>query len=141
VASGIERVQAELKEQKRAVTDAHAALARYEARELADAAEQHSWGRLVLQAVDGDAARLKSLATAITANPGFLAVFLSTASPSLIVAARSSDVIVTCNDIVGSLAKRFGGRGGGKPDLAQGGGLNAPVEEILIAARQLIQQS
>jgi alanyl-tRNA synthetase len=141
VASGIERVQAELKEQKRALTDAHATLARYQARELADAAEQHSWGRLVLQAVDGDAARLKSLATAITANPGFLAVLLSTSSPSLIVAARSADLIVACNDIVGSLAKRFGGRGGGKPDLAQGGGLNAPVEDILAAARQLIQKS
>ena len=125
---------------KTALIDAHAALARYEARELADAAEQHSWGRLVLRAVDGDAARLKSLATAITADPGFFAVLLSTSSPSLIVAARSADVVAPCHDIVGSLAKRFGGRGGGKPDFAQGGGLNAAVEEILIAARQLIQQ-
>src|SRR5262245_22325362 len=140
VASGIERVQAELKDQKRALTDAQGALARYEARELADAAEPHSWGRLVLQAVDGDGLRLKSLATAITTNSGFLAVILSKSSPSLIVAARSADVTVACNDIVSGLAKRFGGRGGGKPDLAQGGGLNGPFEEILIAARKLIPE-
>ena len=138
VATGIERVQAELKEQKRALTDAHSALARYEGRELADAAEQHSWGRLILQAIDGDAVRLKSLATAITTNPGFLAVLLSKSSPSLIVAARSADVTVACNDIVGALAKRFGGRGGGKPDLAQGGGLNAPVAELIAEAKRLM---
>jgi alanyl-tRNA synthetase len=141
VATGIERLQTELKEQKRALTDAHGALARYEARELADAAEPHSWGRLVLVAIDADASRLKSLASAITTNAGFLAVLLSKALPSLIVAARSADVSVACHDIVGALAKRFGGRGGGKPDLAQGGGLSAPVEELLAEARRLIDGS
>ena len=138
VGGGIERLQGELKEQKRALTDAYGALARYEARELADGAEQYPWARLVLQALDADAARLKSLASAITSSSGFLAVLLSKSSPSVVVAARSPDVTVACNDIVGALAKRFGGRGGGKPDLAQGGGLNAPVEEILAEVRRLI---
>ena len=138
VPGAIERIQAELKEQKRVLADAQGALARFEALELADNAEQHSWGRLVLQAVDADAAKLKALASAMTAKPGFVAVLLSRSSPSLVVAARSADVAVACNEIVAALAKRFDGRGGGKPDLAQGGGLNAPVDDILGEARRLI---
>jgi alanyl-tRNA synthetase len=140
IPGAIERLQAEVKEGKRLLTDAYAALARYEALELAQAAEPQPWGNLVLHALDADAAQLKSLALAITSPPGFLAVLLSKSFPSLVVAARSANVTIACNDIVGGLAKRFGGRGGGKPDLAQGGGLNAPVGELLIEAKQLISR-
>ena len=64
IPNAIERLQAELKEGKRVLADAHSALSRYEALELAQAAEQHPWGKLVLHALDADAARLKSLASA-----------------------------------------------------------------------------
>jgi alanyl-tRNA synthetase len=37
------------------------------------------------------------------------------------------------------LVERFGGRGGGKPDLAQGGGLNGDPVEIAQTARALLQ--
>ena len=33
-----------------------------------------------------------------------------------------------------ALVARFGGKGGGKPDLAQGGGLAGDVDEIVAAA-------
>jgi alanyl-tRNA synthetase len=36
------------------------------------------------------------------------------------------------------LMHRFGGRGGGKPDLAQGGGLTGDPHEIAAAARELL---
>jgi alanyl-tRNA synthetase len=139
VPGAIDRLQSEIKDQKRSLTAAHEALARHEARELAEAAELHPWGRLVLEAVDADAAKLKALASAITSNPGFLAVLLSNSFPSLVVAARSAGMTLPCHEIVSGLAKRFGGRGGGKPDLAQGGGLAVPAEEILLEARRLIE--
>ena len=141
IPGAVDRLHTELKEGKRLLTDAHAALSHYEALELAQSAEPTACGRLVLRVLDGDAQRLKSLALAITASPGLLAVLLSKASPSVIVAARSPDVSVACNDIVSGLAKRFGGRGGGKPDLAQGGGLSAPADELLAEARRLISNS
>jgi alanyl-tRNA synthetase len=40
--------------------------------------------------------------------------------------------------VLSTLLARFGGRGGGKPDIAQGGGLDAPSDEILAAARSAI---
>ena len=57
---------------------------------------------------------------------------------SVIVVARSRDVDLQANQILSSLTSKFGGRGGGKPDLAQGGGLAATPDEILSEARQLI---
>ena len=42
------------------------------------------------------------------------------------------------NQVLSALTARFGGRGGGKPELAQGGGLDASSDEILEAARTVI---
>ena len=36
--------------------------------------------------------------------------------------------------MLATLTARFGGRGGGKPELAQAGGLDAAAEDILAAA-------
>jgi alanyl-tRNA synthetase len=138
IPAAVDRLQAEVKEGKRLLTDAHAALARYEALELAQAAEPQPWGNLVLHALDADAAQLKSLALAIVPQSGFLVVLISKSLPRVVVAARSTNVTIACHDLVGGLAKRFGGRGGGKPDLAQGGGLSGSVEELLTEAKRLI---
>jgi alanyl-tRNA synthetase len=37
-----------------------------------------------------------------------------------------------------ALTGRFGGKGGGRPEMAQGGGLNGGVGDVLIAARQAL---
>jgi alanyl-tRNA synthetase len=134
----IERLQTDLKDQKRALSALQSDLARYQAREFAATADTFPGGRLVLQAVDADAQGLKSLASAITSSAGFAVVLVSRSSPALVVAARSADLGSSSNEIVTALTKRFGGRGGGKPDLAQGGGLTAPAGEILAEARRLI---
>ena len=74
--------------------------------------------------VDGDANGLKSLASAIVSRPGFIVVLVSSARPALVVAARSQDGSVSANHVVKALTATFGGRGGGKPELAQAGGLD-----------------
>ena len=40
--------------------------------------------------------------------------------------------------VLKALVARFGGKGGGKPDLAQGGGLTGSLGEIVDAARDLL---
>ncbi len=137
----IERFQTEARDQKRALTALQTELARYRAAELAASGEVTARGRLVLRAIDGDANMLKSLAAAITAAPGVVAVLVSTATPSLAVVARSGDVALPANQVLAALIARFGGRGGGRPELAQGGGLSGSPQEILEAARAAVLSS
>ena len=135
VPGAIERVQAEAREQKRAMAALQMELARYRAEELAASAEVTDRGRLVARAIDADANGLKTLASAIIGTPGYAVVLVSTSTPALVVVARSPEVAIKANDVVAVLTRRFGGRGGGKPELAQGGGLNGSAEEIIDAAR------
>ena len=97
----------------------------------------------VLAAVDkdADASRLKSLASSIVSRPGYVVVLVSTSRPAVVVAARSQDVSIAANQLTAALTGRFGGRGGGRPELAQAGGLDAPADAILEAARSLIVPS
>ena len=133
--AAIERMQTDAKEQKRILSTVQSDLATYEAAAMVARAEALPVGRVVFQVLDGDAVRLRTLATALTAHPGVVAVLVSTAVPALAVVARSADLAVSCNEVVSALLKEFGGRGGGKPDLAQCGGLQAPADLILASAR------
>ena len=136
----IERLQADAKDQKRAMTALQTELARYRAEEIAATAESTERGRLVLRAIDADANGLKTLATAIAARAGHVVVLVSTSTPMLVVVARSSDVAgVQANQVLAQLTAKFGGRGGGKPDLARGGGLAASAEQIFDAVRAAVR--
>lgn len=139
--ASIERLQSEARERQKAIAAVQVELARHRAQEFAAAAEQTPVGRLVARAVDADAQVLKALSLAITSKPGFVAVLVSTSSPALVVVARSQDVSIAANQLLASLTAKFGGRGGGKPDLAQAGGLEGDLAAILDAARSSIAGS
>jgi alanyl-tRNA synthetase len=138
VPDAVERLQAESKEQRRALAALQSDLARYRADELATSAEPTPRGRLVSRAIEADANTLKALASAIAGRGGFVVVLASTTRPSLVVVSRSADVNLSSHELLARLTATFGGRGGGKPDLAQGGGLDAPVEAILEEARRVL---
>ena len=134
----IERLQTESKDQKRVATALQTELARFRAADLAASAESDPAGRLVLQAVDADANTLKALATAVTSATGFVVVLVSVAAPVLVVVSRSADVGASAQQIVAGLVATFGGRGGGRPELAQAGGLVGTPEAVLARARTLL---
>ena len=134
----IEKLQADLRDRQKAVISLQQDLARYQAEEFASSAESTPAGRLVARAVDADAGTLKMLASAITSRPGHIVVLVSSAKPALVVAARSQDVSVAANQVIAALTAKFGGRGGGKPDLAQAGGLDGDAAAILAAVRAAI---
>ncbi len=134
----IERMQAEAKEQQRAIAALHGELARFRADALATDAETVGGYRLVVQTMDADAGGLKSLAMAVIARPGYAVVLASPSRPALVVVARSSDVALAAQEVLATLTAQFGGRGGGKPELAQGGGLDAEPAALLDAARRVV---
>jgi alanyl-tRNA synthetase len=134
----IERLQADSKDLRKALAAAQGDLARYEAVAMADGAEPIGARRAVLRVIDGDANRLKALATSMVTRGGLVVVLVSRSQPALAVAARSEDVSLSCQEIVAALVKQFSGRGGGKPDLAQCGGLQGSPDAVLDLARSYV---
>jgi alanyl-tRNA synthetase len=69
------------------------------------------------------------------------AALVGTSAPIAVVVARSGGVAVDANAVLQQLLQRFGGRGGGKSDLAQGAGLAGSPQDIVAAARALLVRS
>lgn len=135
----IARLQAEARDLQKTIRSQQERLAGFEAGGFADRAEAVGASHVVLaRADDWDATGLKALGAAIAARPGHAAVLLN-GTAGLIVVARAADVPIDASAVLKLLTTRFGGRGGGRPELAQGGGLKGSAEEILAAARRAFE--
>lgn len=138
LAPAIERLRAEAKDQSRALRQLQEEVAAHRGAALRAEAETIGPVRGVLREVPGwDAAALKTLATAIVSAPGIVAVLVGEGKPVPVVIARSVDVAVDANAWLRRAAGELGGRGGGRPELAQGG-LDATGARILEFARQTL---
>ena len=103
-------------------------LASFEADALASRAESRGPLRVVIEALEGwDQNGLKSIASAIVTRPAHVAVLVGSHSPAFVVVARSADSPVNAADVLKELTTKFGGKGGGRPELAQGGGLTCSL--------------
>jgi alanyl-tRNA synthetase len=136
--AAIERQQADAKDAKRRIKDLQSQLATHEAARLAAAGSDRGDLRLVVEALDGwDQNGLKLIASAIAERPKHVAVLFSMPTPSALVIARAADAPFDSAAALKTLTGRFGGKGGGRADLAQGGGLQGTVAEFLDVARTL----
>lgn len=87
--------------------------------------------RLVAGFVDADSMGLRELVSRLIEQPRVAALLGAAAGDQAIyVFGRSADVDAVMGDLLRESAKPYGGKGGGKPDFAQGGG----SREILNAA-------
>ncbi len=135
----VERSQAENKQLRKTIKDLGERLAVYEAGALAARGARVGDVTLVAEALDGwDAGGLKALATAVAERPGHVAALFTAASPALAVIARAADARVDAAAVLKALLSRFGGKGGGRADLAQGGGLAGSPADRLAAVRELV---
>lgn len=135
VPSGIERLQADGRDAKRQIRDLQLKLAGHEADRLAAAASDG----VVVATLDGwDQAGLKTIASAIVARPGQVTALLGGPPPFSVVVACSADRSTDSGAILKQLVAKFGGKGGGRPELAQGGGLQGTPEAIGDYLRSLL---
>jgi alanyl-tRNA synthetase len=83
--------------------------------------------------------KLKMLATKICARPGTVALLADQGDQLRVVFARSADSGIDVAALLKRTLEKFGGRGGGRPNLAQGGGLIAESPDVVLnfAAEQL----
>jgi alanyl-tRNA synthetase len=138
--SAIERLQTAGRAHQKAQESLYERLALHEAASLFAAGEKVGGATLVAAAVSGwDASGLKKLAAAIVSRPATVTVLLSSESPSAIVVSRSADLSIDTGVVLRKLIERFGGKGGGKGSLAQGGGLGGEPRAILEVARAEVQ--
>jgi alanyl-tRNA synthetase len=138
--ASIERLQAEAKDRARALKILQEKLAAHEAEALARSAERVGSARVAVAALSDaawDAGAVKAIASAIAARPGHAAVVLGPpASGSPLVVARAADVDVDAAALLRAIVARFGGKGGGRPDLAQGGGAAASQADLASFVKQ-----
>jgi alanyl-tRNA synthetase len=135
----IARLQDGQKALRKTLKEATGRLAGFEAATLADDASELSGVACVARVVDGyDAGDLRTLASSVLATPGRAVVLVTASEPVAIVVGRSSNIEVDAASVVSALVERFGGRGGGRPDFAQGGGFAATPDDVLAAARELV---
>lgn len=139
--SAIEKLQVAGRTQQKSQEGLYERLAAHEAASLAATGEKIGTTNVVAAAVSGwDANGLKKLASSIAAKPATIAVLITTESPTLAVVARSQDLSLDTGVVLKALIDRFGGRGGGKGAMAQGGGLVGEPRVILDAAREEISR-
>jgi len=137
--AAIERTLAEAKEAKRRIKDLQLQLAGHQADALAAGAAE---SRIVVRALDGwDQNGLKAVAMAICERPGFTAVLIGGSSPSPVVIARGEGSMHDSAVLLRRLIEKFGGKGGGRPDLAQGGGLQGDPQKIAAFAKSMVEES
>ena len=137
--AAIERLQDESKDLRRQTRTLQEKLAEHEGARLAARAPEVAGVRLVIETADLDVPGLKALAGAAIGSARACVVLATTAQPVSLVIACSPAVPIDANALLQQLIRRFGGRGGGKSGLAQGGGLAAPGAEVVSAARTLLE--
>ncbi len=142
VPMAIERLQRDIKEYRKSVKELREALAVHEARVLLDGASQVGGVRVIVRECAGhDATTLKSMALELTAAPNVAVALFTSTNPTQVLVARSSGTQLDAAAILSELLRLYGGKGGGKSDLAQGGGLTGDLRQILWTASGLLEDA
>jgi len=83
-------------------------------------------------------AGLKTIASSLIARDPVAVALVAGGPAATVVVASAPSLGLDAGAVVKRLTDRFGGRGGGRPDMAQAGGLAGHTAEIAVAARALL---
>jgi len=124
----LDRRTAEADQVRKELADLERQWAETTAAALWGEAAQHGSLRVVTAALDGSIDRVKKVAQALRARPGVVACLGAHGERPQLVVTRSDDVQADAGALLRLAAAAGGGRGGGRPDWAQGG---VPSDEAL----------
>ncbi len=140
----VAKIVEESKKLTRRVSELEEAACGFEAEELyrtgsgSDQVSDETTGPRIIARIfdDRNADSLKHLALALIAHPNTIALLGSRdGATARLVFARSSDAPGDMNSLMHGVCVIIGGRGGGRPDMAQGGGKNVKkLSEVIEAA-------
>ena len=141
IATAAERVAAEWKEQRRELERIRLERAGAGARGLLTAAPRIGPWKLVVQRIEGTMQDLMALSKEICEDPDGIAILgaASDAGASVIVS-HGARVPFDASVVLANAVPLLGGRGGGRPDFAQGAGPDTSrLDEALEAARREVE--
>jgi alanyl-tRNA synthetase len=132
----VEKLQADGKALRKTIAGLQAALAVHEADRLLAASHATDGRRVITEIYEGwDASGLKTIASSLIARDPVAVALVAGGPTATVVVACAPALGLDAGAVVRQLTDRFGGRGGGRPDLAQAGGLSGHTAEIAAAAR------
>jgi alanyl-tRNA synthetase len=136
----VQKIAAENKELTRELRDLAERLVEYEAELLFQTAERRGEIWVVKGILSADSSdKLKFLASKLLKKGPAVVILATQSDPAMVVLANSSPTPVDSGKLLTEALKGVGGRGGGRPDLAQGGGFPASrASELLEALYQKI---
>lgn len=138
LAGAVERLHTENRAAQKTIRALQEELATHLAATLVASAEDVGEFRRVLVEQPGwDATALKALASALASHPGIVAVVTGSGTPAPFVVARAADVVFDAGACVKQITAALGGRGGGRPELAQGAA--ADPATVLAFARDSVR--
>ena len=145
LAQAIEKLSAEVSELRKELAAREERLAALRAQELAAQAEEVAGVRLLGAVVDGGPEAAKQLVDHLAERLGRCAVILGTRSGDRgVVVVKATDERLHAGELVREAAQALGGKGGGRPTFAQGGGpdvgaLPQAIEAALRIAREKLR--
>jgi alanyl-tRNA synthetase len=139
--AAIEKLQSEAKGLRKTITGLQAALALHEADRLL-AATPPADRRVIAEVYDGwDVNGLKTIASSLIARDPVAVALVGSGPQPFVVVGCAPSLGLDAAAVLRQVTSRFGGRGGGRADLAQAGGLTGNAAEIAAFARDALAGS
>ena len=129
VPAAVVKLREDLKQEQRRARESGERLSTLQAAALVSGIDAQ--GVLVAQLPDADAQGVRVAASQLVASGGRVVALLGGPSPHALVVARSADrTDVDAGALVRQICAAHGGKGGGRPDLAQAGGVAVSIEAL-----------
>ena len=136
-AKAVKNVWDELQQSRKRIVELEARLLDYEAVEF-PIEQGVAVGAFKARGIE----TIKLLAQKICRRPGVVALLADESDQLRVVFAGSADSVVDVSSVLKQVLEKFGGKGGGKSNLAQAGGLKAnSASEVLQYASSLLPQT